>query len=369
MAINVGKYRETLQKTTTNAGKDNSIFPFWNLKKGQSCKIQLIPWMDPIFNTLYTVKKTVPLKFVDDRDDSKFIYFNAPTIEMYERNAKCSMLSLVRELYAEAKQLENEGRSKDAETVKAIAGQHWMKPTYYHQGFVNSSDFKEEPENVPENPIRAFALKKQLHQIIEQALNGSDYGDSLPTGSYEVSDIQSFLDGKMDDDLLSIFDCAEFRISATAQGEYNSYTTSAFLPRMQRMPEDKLISILEHGFHNLRNRLPERPSDEQFDIMAEMTKVSIDRSFGRDEGRWNPEWEEAGIKPYRQETSNKNSNDDDSDTKTETSKTVSAAGLASALKSRNTETKPAEVAEKTESSGETTSVRDRIAALRNRYEQ
>jgi len=370
MVIDVRKYREETAKKTTFV-KDNSVFPFWNLKKGKNAEIQLIPWLDPVTHKFFTVKKLVPMKFVDPEDDSAFVYVNAPTIEMYELNVKCETLKPVRALYKEAEVLSKSGQSKQGEIVKKIAGEHWIKPTYYYQGFVNKSDFREDEENIPENPIRVFPFKKQAHTPIETALEKGDYGDSTPMGSYEVEDIKAYFDGSFPADMMSAFDCAEFRISVTAQGDYNNYSSSQFLPRMHRMPDEQLALILEYGMHDLRARLPERPSDEQFVIYAEMMKVSLDRAFGRDEGRWNPEWEEAGIKAWRPDTAASSEESDSQPAIAESGRaTVSSAGVENIMKNRTT-VKPAIVHDEDgvidEDQPATTSapndVRSRVAAL------
>ena len=46
--------------------------------------------------------------------------------------------------------------------------------------------------------------------------------------------------------------------------------------------------------------MPDRPSDENYDVLVEMMNISIQRQVTGENGIWNKEWEELGFKPLRQ---------------------------------------------------------------------
>lgn len=57
--------------------------------------------------------------------------------------------------------------------------------------------------------------------------------------------------------------------------------------------------MVEHGYHDMSKRLPERPSEEQYEVLAEMMQVSIERMQHGSEGVWKQAWSDAGFKFYR----------------------------------------------------------------------
>lgn len=280
-------------------GGDNSIFLFWKLQFGKSSTLRLLPFNDEFTGGFWTERITLPMTFVDPEDESKFVYFNAPCLEMYGRNTgKCPALEPVRDLYAQEKELRNSGQTKDADQLKRVAGAHWKKPLYYYQGFVVNPGFTE--EEVPENPIRVFPFNKKLHSLIyDSLLNEEDPFDFLPVGEFTIDDIKTLFDGgEVDPDKFMGYN---FICKKMEQGGYADWTTgSTWSKKAEVLTDEQLEALNTYGLHDLSKRLPDRPSDEQYGVLKEMMQISIDRVLTGENGVWRKEWEEdCGFKPYR----------------------------------------------------------------------
>jgi hypothetical protein len=238
------------------------------------------------------------MQFSDADDPSKVIKFLAPCREMYEHASKCPVLGPVRDLYAEEKELRNAGKSKEADKLKKIAGFHWKKPTYYYQGFVVKGGMTEEES--PENPIRVFPFNKMIHKMIFNSIFEAeeDPFETLPCGEFSVKDVQAILgDGEVD---LDKFKGYNFIVKKGQRGEYADWTSDSGWSKSQtRLTDEQLAALAEHGLHDLTKRLPDRPSDENYDVLAEMMNLSVQRMVTGENGVWNKEWEELGFKPLR----------------------------------------------------------------------
>lgn len=291
---------------------DKSVFPFWNLKFGNSATIRFLPYNDQFTGAFWAERILLPMSFTDPKDSSKVLKFMAPCREMYDRSEKCPLLAPVRNLYAEEKELRNTGQTQDADRLKKIAGYHWKKPTFYYQGFIVKSGLPE--DDLPENPIRVLPINKKIHQKIFNSIfeNDEDPFDKLPTGEFSVDDVASLLDGDEID--LSRFNGRNFIIKKMQQGEYADWTTgSQWQTKESPLDEEQLAAIAKYGFHDLTKRLPDRPSDEQYEVLTEMMETSISRMVNGENGVWKKEWEEAGFKPIRPRSATSGNNSDDSD--------------------------------------------------------
>jgi len=334
MSTMLERMRERVKQRTPQFEKDYSIYPFWNLKFGASSTLRFLPYNDAYTGAFWAERVLLPMQFTDPDDPAKVIKFLAPCREMYDHANKCPVLGPVRDLYSEEKELRNSGNTKEADKLKKIAGFHWKKPTYYYQGFVIKSGMTE--EETPENPIRVFPLNKKLHQKIFSDVfeNEEDPYETLPCGEFTEDDITALLgDGEVD---MDIFNGFNFILKKQQQGEYADWTTSSTWAKSPTpLTDEQLAALAEHKFHDLTKRLPDRPSDEQYEILVEMMNVSLQRQITGENGVWNPEWEEAGFKPLRQRgdesaaqkksTAPKSSNDDDDSPKAE------GAGAGNAL--------------------------------------
>ena len=301
----IDEIRANLAKRQGSFERDNSVFPFWNIGFDASTTLRLLPYSDPLTGMFWTEKVMIPMMFVDPDDEKKTIIFKAPCREMYDRDPKnlCPLLVPVRALYKEAEELKNAGQDTESKRLVKIAGLHWKKPTFYYQGFVIKAGFNE-TEEAPENPIRVFPFVKQIHKIIETSLDSKDDPfEFLPTGDFTEEDIAA-LTGEIDDEaelerILAKFEGHNFIAHKTKQGDYPNWTVGTGWVRSSKamLTDEQIAAIAEHGYHDLTLRLPERPSDEKYEVLREMMDVSIDRLLNGGDGFWNKEWEAAGIKP------------------------------------------------------------------------
>jgi hypothetical protein len=300
MSTMLERMRQRNQARQVTYERDYSIYPFWNIKVGSSSSLRLLPWNEPNTGMFWAERVLLPMQFSDASDPTKVIKFLAPCREMYVQSEKCPILASVRDLYTEEKELRNSGASKDADKLKKIAGFHWKKPTYYYQGFVAKSGMVE--EELPDNPIRVFPINKQIHKLIYGSIFESDEDafESLPTGEFTEEDIANLLVDGADVDM-SKFNGYNFIVKKAQSGDYADWTSGTTWSRtMTPLDDEQLAALAEHGFHDLSKRLPDRPSDSDYDTLTEMMEISIQRMITGENGVWNKEWEDAGFKPVRQ---------------------------------------------------------------------
>jgi hypothetical protein len=327
------RMKERVQARAPQFEKDYSVYAFWNLKYGASSTLRLLPFNDIHTGAFWSEKVLLPMQFSDPNDPTKVIKFMAPCREMYDHANKCPILEPVRDLYAEEKELRNSGNTKEADKLKKIAGFHWKKPTYYYQGFVNKTGMTE--DDTPENPIRVFPFNKKIHQMIFNSIfeNDEDPFETLPCGEFTMEDIEALLgDGEVD---MDIFNGFNFIVKKLQQGDYADWTSSSTWSKNQSpLTDEQLAALAEYKLHDLTKRLPDRPSDEQYEILTEMMNISIQRQVTGDDGVWDSAWEAEGFKPLRQRgkgddkpTSSKSAKDESGDSETKTS----GAGTGSAM--------------------------------------
>jgi len=313
MATMLERMRAAQEARQKSYETDNSVYTHWKMPVGATCSLRFIPFEDHRSQGCWVERKMIPVSFLDPDDDSKLIRFQIPCLEMYEppKSVYCPALAPVRDLYAEAKELKSEGKTADFERVRAIASAHWINLTAYYQGFVVRSGFVE--ENVPENPIRVFPLSKQIHKVIYHTLfeNEAEPFVKLPPGEYTMDDVKLAMNIPEDypdeevERLLEKFIGRNFFIQHTMSSDgdktYDAYNGGNTKWSMEEQPltAEQLEALDKYGLHDLGKRLPERPTEEQYEVMVEMVNTSIGRLFGRTDGFWNKEWEAVGIKPYK----------------------------------------------------------------------
>ena len=330
MSTMLERMRARVQERAPQFEKDYSIYAFWNLKFGGSSTFRLLPFSDPYTGGFWAEKVMLPMQFTDANDPSKVVKFLAPCREMYDHANKCPILVPVRELYDEEKELRNSGNTKEADKLKKIAGFHWKKPTYYYQGFVNKSGMAE--DETPTNPIRVFPFNKKIHQIIYNSIFHSDEDpyETLPCGEFTVEDVESILTDDTID--MAMFDGYNFIVKKGQQGEYADWTTSSGWSKSQSpLTDEQLAAIAEHKLHDLGKRLPDRPSEELYEVLAEMMTLSVNRQLTGEVAVWNPEWEALGFKPLRQRGDKADADQTKSAPATKPTPTEEGSGASGAL--------------------------------------
>ena len=233
------KEQESRQGGSNTGGGDNAIYPFWNIKEGESATLRFLPDGDDSNTFFWKERLMIKLPFngVKGETDSRPVQVQVPCMEMYGET--CPILSEVRGWFKDPK-LEDMGRK------------YWKKRSYIFQGFVKDDPLNE--ENTPENPIRRFIIGPQIFQIIKGALMDPDMED-LPTDSTSGVD---------------------FRIIKTSKGGYADYSTSTWSRKSRPLTEDENKAIETHGLFDLNGFLPKKPSEVDVKVIKEMFEASVD---------------------------------------------------------------------------------------------
>ena len=233
------KEQESRSGGSQSSGGDNAIFPFWNMKEGESSTLRFLPDGDESNTFLWKERLMIKLPFagVKGDTDSRPVQVQVPCMEMY--GDSCEILNEVRGWFKDPN-LEDMGRK------------YWKKRSYIFQGFVTENALSD--DTTPENPIRRFIIGPQIFQIIKQALMDPDM-EELPT-DYTAG--------------------VDFRLNKTTKGGYADYSTSSWARRERPLGDAEMKAIEAHGLFNLNDFLPKKPSDVEVKVMKEMFEASVD---------------------------------------------------------------------------------------------
>jgi hypothetical protein len=223
----------------SSGGGDNAIYPFWNLKEGETATLRFLPDGDENNTFFWQERLMIKLPFagIKGETDSRPVQVQVPCMEMYGET--CPVLSEVRPWFKDPK-LEDLGRK------------YWKKRSYVFQGFVTDNPLTE--DTTPDNPIRRFIIGPQIFQIIKGALMDPDMNE-LPT-DYTAG--------------------VDFRITKTSKGGYADYSTSTWARRERPLSEDEYKAIEDHGLFNLSDYLPKKPSEVEVEVIKKMFEASVD---------------------------------------------------------------------------------------------
>jgi len=251
------KAQEAGSNNRQSNGGDNSIYPFWNIKEGESATMRFLPDGDAD-NTFFWKERLViklPFAGVKGDTDSRPVQVQVPCMEMYGET--CNILNEVRGWFKDPS-LEDMGRK------------YWKKRSYIFQGFVTDNPLSD--DTTPENPVRRFIIGPQIFQIIKQALMDPDM-EELPT-DYTAG--------------------VDFRLNKTSKGGYADYSTSNWARRDRPLGDAEMAAVNTHGLFNLNDFLPKKPGDIELKVMQEMFEASVDgEAFDMD--RWGQYFRPAGM--------------------------------------------------------------------------
>ena len=224
---------------TSSGPGDNAIYPFWNIKEGESATFRFLPDGDESNTFFWQERLMIKLPFagVKGETDSRPVQVQVPCMEMYGDN--CPVLSEVRGWFKDAS-LEDMGRK------------YWKKRSYIFQGFVTDNPLQD--DTTPENPIRRFIIGPQIFQIIKQALMDPDM-EELPT-DYTAG--------------------VDFRLNKTSKGGYADYSTSNWARSERPLSDAEMQAVNTHGLFNLNDFLPKKPTDVELKVIQEMFESSVD---------------------------------------------------------------------------------------------
>ena len=227
-----------VNRSTSNTGGDNAIYPHWNIQEGQEAVVRFLPDKDPNNTFFWTERAMIKLPFngIKGQADSRPVQVQVPCMEMYGKT--CPVLTEVRPWFKD-KSMEDMGRK------------YWKKKSYIFQGFVIQNPLAE--ETTPENPIRRFIIGPQIFNIIRSALLDPEM-EELPTDSVRGVD---------------------FRITKTSKGGYADYSTSKWSRRERALDEAERSAIDKFGLHNLSDFRPKEPTDAEVKIIKELFEQSV----------------------------------------------------------------------------------------------
>ena len=251
------KEQEANSGGNRNSGGDNAIYPFWNIKEGESVTMRFLPDGNAD-NTFFWKERLViklPFAGVKGETDSRPVQVQVPCMEMYGES--CGILAEVRGWFKDAS-LEDMGRK------------YWKKRSYVFQGFVNDSPLTD--DQAPENPIRRFIIGPQIFQIIKAALLDPDM-EELPT-DYTAG--------------------VDFRLNKTSKGGYADYGTSNWARRERPLSDVEMQAINTNNLFNLSDFLPKKPDATAIKVMQEMFEASVDGE-AYDPDRWSNYFRPAGM--------------------------------------------------------------------------
>jgi hypothetical protein len=283
-----------VNRSTSNTGGDNAIYPHWNIQEGQEAVVRFLPDKDPSNTFFWTERAMIKLPFngIKGQADSRPVQVQVPCMEMYGKT--CPVLTEVRPWFKD-KSMEDMGRK------------YWKKKSYIFQGFVLQNPLTEDTN--PENPIRRFIIGPQIFNIIRSALMDPEM-EELPT---------DYVRG------------VDFRITKTSKGGYADYSTSKWSRRERALDETERAAIDKYGLHNLNDFRPKEPTDAEVKIIKELFEKSVEGE-AYDLEKYGQYYKPAGVS--YQPTSNSSSANASNTTEAPVVKTTSAS-VASAV---NTET-------------------------------
>ena len=228
-----------VNRSTSNTGGDNAIYPHWNIQEGQEAVVRFLPDKDPNNTFFWTERAMIKLPFagIKGQADSRPVQVQVPCMEMYGKT--CPVLTEVRPWFKD-KSMEDMGRK------------YWKKKSYIFQGFVLQNPLSE--DSSPENPIRRFIIGPQIFNIIRSALMDPEM-EELPTDSVRGVD---------------------FRITKTSKGGYADYSTSKWSRRERALDEAERAAIDKYGLHNLNDFRPKEPTDAEVKIIKELFEKSVE---------------------------------------------------------------------------------------------
>ena len=230
---------QEVNRSTSNTGGDNAIYPHWNIQEGQEAVIRFLPDKDQHNTFFWTERNMIKLPFagIKGQTDSRPVQVQVPCMEMYGKT--CPVLTEVRPWFKD-KSMEDMGRK------------YWKKKSYIFQGFVTTNPLAE--DTTPENPIRRFIIGPQIFNIIRSALLDPEM-EELPTDSVKGVD---------------------FRITKTSKGGYADYSTSKWSRRERALDEAERAAIDTHGLFNLSDYRPKEPTEAEVKIIKELFEKSVE---------------------------------------------------------------------------------------------
>ena len=315
------------QKKTTFT-QNNEIYPFWNIPEDEPATVRFLPDADEDNTFFWKERLIIKLDFpgIAGGDESKPVTLNVPCMEMF--GATDPILAETRSWF------DPQGTPEDRRSeADRLARKYWKKRSYLFQGFVTRDPLKEQES--PENPIRRFVINSQIYDIIRVSILDPEFVD-MPT---------DFVSGR------------DFKFKRTKQGQYSSYTTSSWSMNSRALSQEELEAIEKYGLFDLKDFLPNQPTEEHLTAIKEMFEASVNGEL-YDPTRWADYY-----KPYN--LNDENSGGSSSTTTSNVSKETSSA-LEKLSSNVNEPKVPVEDDEETSNTDKKNDVTDIIASIKRR---
>lgn len=231
------KLREALRKMEyKKVEKDDSIYPYWNLKEGEHCMIRFLPDADETNCFFWREKQFIRLPFRGTVEEpSKRVIVQVPCIDMYGKR-RCPIMEEITPWF----------RDPNKEELARI---YWKKKSYIFQGFIVVDPLNERVEN----PIRKLFISTSIFKIIKSSLMDPDIEDT-PI---------DFEKGR------------DFKLEKTRKGGFADYSTSKWAMKTRPLSPFELEAIETYGLNKLSDLLPKEPSDKEVEIIYEMFQASL----------------------------------------------------------------------------------------------
>ncbi len=267
---------DRLKASLKNRGSGTNIFyRYKTMPYGSSCTVRfLAAYSETSENDVqpefWVPKKVVRLRFENPEQEGSEVALSIPVMQMY---TKCKtendlVLKQAKALFDEADRLRKQGKEEEAKQVHAKGSYHWTRGECLAQIFVNRSSIVE--NDIPENPIRLVELGKQVMNVINATLNSDDPAVKLDYWPCH---------GRVGTD---------FVIKKTQSGDYPKYDAgSCFARQTSPWTTEQIAAFGKYGLWRLEDFLPPRPTDTEYELLAQIVKASIDG-----EKIWNPDWED-----------------------------------------------------------------------------
>ena len=251
------KDQEARSSGAQTSSGPNPIYPFWNIKEGESATFRFLPDGNANADFFWAERLMIKLPFagVKGETDSRPVQVQVPCMEMYGES--CPILNEVR------------GWFKDP-SLEEMGRKYWKKRSYVFQGFVTDNPLT--TDEAPENPIRRFIIGPQIFQIIKAALMDPDM-EELPT-DYTAG--------------------VDFRLNKTSKGGYADYGTSNWARRERPLSDAEMKAINDFGLFDLSEFLPKKPDATAVKVMHEMFEASVDGE-AYDADKWGNYFRPAGM--------------------------------------------------------------------------
>jgi hypothetical protein len=227
---------------------DSAVYPHWEIALNATASLRFLPDGNSDNPFFWVERDMIKLPFagIKGQLDKKPLQVLVPCMQMY--GEECPVLQEVRTWM------------KDP-SLEDMARRYWKKRSYFYQGFVRESPFRE--LDLPANPIRQFIISPQIHSLVLNMLMHRDLLES-------PCDFERGMD---------------FTIKKTDKSGYANYDQSYWAFKESALSITERKAVDKFGLKDLRSRLPPKPNAEAVKVIREMFEASIDGEF-YDSDRW-----------------------------------------------------------------------------------